>query len=198
MLKEIYNDFREPGYKLGDNMGKWSQRLVSKLPFADKLSDEQKSYPGAFAAAYMGAAFAASFAMAAVLTPVVAVAAMVTGGAAVGFGTAMSVVGMTAIFAGMSAFSKGVLDGGEKHIGFIAEARALIKDIRAAFKKPQKETAPAAPQAAPAVEPAQAINAAPAGDAFKSAAPRSDAPANDDTPAQPAARANAPAPKPRS
>ena len=89
------------------------------------------------------------------------------------------------------------MDGGEKHIGFIAEARALIKEIRESFTKPQKETAQAAPQAAPVVAPAQAINAAPAGDAFKSAAPRSDAPANDDKPAASAARNNASAPKPR-
>ncbi len=196
MLKELYNDFREPGYKLGDSMGKWSQRLVSKLPFADKLSDEQKAYPGAFAALYMGAAFAASFTLAAAMTPVMGVA-MLVGGTSVSLGGAVALTGMTAVFAGIAAFSKGVLDGGEKHIGFIAEARALIKEIRAAFTKPQKETAPSAPQATPAVEPAQAINAAPAGDAFKSAAPRTEAPANDDKAAQPAARANASTPKPR-
>lgn len=199
MLKELYNDFREPGYKLGDNMGKWSQRLVSKLPFADKLSDEQKAYPGAFAALYMGAAFTASFAMTAVLSPVIGVAMLATGSIGFTAGAALTVVGSTAIFASLAAFSKGVLDGGEKHIGFIAEARALIKEIRTAFMKPEKEPAPNTPQAAPAVAPAPSINAAPAGDAFKSAAPRSDASANDDVPAaqQPAARTNTSAPKPR-
>ncbi len=197
MLKELYNDFRESGYKLGDKMGQLSQRLVGKLPFAYKLSDAQKAYPGAFAAAYMGAAFASAFALSAVIVPVMGAALVVTGKAAVTFGGLMMTVGGMTILGGLAAFSKGVMDGGEKHIGFIAEARALIKDIRAGFIKMKKETAPAALQSAPAVAPAQAINAAPAGEAFKNASLRSEAPANDDKPAANAARNNAFVPKPR-
>lgn len=191
MLKELYNDFHEAGYKLGDKMGQWSQRLVGKLPFADKLTDKQKAYPGALTAAYVGAVFMGSFAIATVMTPVFSVALMIAGKSALTIGSFLTTVGMTTICAATAALSKGLFDGGEKHVGFIAEAKSLWKDIRTVFTGQKNETAPSAPQAAPGIEPAQNIAAAPAGDAFKNAAPRGETPANDSAHlAQNAVRAN--------
>lgn len=152
MLKQVY----QAGYELGDKLGKLSQKVMGKMPFAKNWTNRQRAYPGGLAAAYAGVAFGCAFALGAVLTPLVGGLVLATGQVALGAGAVASIGGLTALHVGLAVFSKGVFDGGDKHMGLIADVKSVWQGIRDAFAPKDDALSRASlapiPQAAPSAK----------------------------------------------